>query len=272
MFRKDNKLIRAWEQNGPKVYSAIQKSIILHGADMLRPGGMLLYSTCTFSKLEDEESIRYLLDNRPDMHLVDIVSYEGFAKGFISSDEDLKDNMDKCVRIFPHKMSGEGHFVALLKKDNPDDVLHAKYVHTPLKQKLPDELTDFLKNTTMNIDTDYINIRDSRVYAISKHMIDEKGLRIIRNGLLLGELKKNRFEPSQALAMALKKEQYNNCIDLKLSDERVIKYLKGETLDVDDFPDSKGWALVCVDGYPLGWGKSNGSQLKNKYLAGWRWM
>ena len=272
MFRKDNKLIRAWEQNGPKVYSAIQKSIILHGADMLRPGGMLLYSTCTFSKLEDEESIRYLLDNRPDMHLVDIVSYEGFAKGFISSDEDLKDNMDKCVRIFPHKMSGEGHFVALLKKDNPDDVLHAKYVHTPLKQKLPDELTDFLKNTTMNIDTNYINIRDSRVYSISKHMIDEKGLRIIRNGLLLGELKKNRFEPSQALAMALKKEQYNNCIDLKLSDERVIKYLKGETIDVDDFPDSKGWALVCVDGYPLGWGKSNGSQLKNKYLAGWRWM
>ena len=69
-----------------------------------------------FSKLEDEESIRYLLDNRPDMHLVDIVSYEGFAKGFISSDEDLKDNMDKCVRIFPHKMSGEGHFVVSFKK------------------------------------------------------------------------------------------------------------------------------------------------------------
>lgn len=118
----------------------------------------------------------------------------------------------------------------------------------------------------MNIDTDYINIRDSRVYAISKHMIDEKGLRIIRNGLLLGELKKNRFEPSQALAMALKKEQYNNCIDLKLNDERVIRYLKGETIDVDDFPDSKGWALVCVDGYPLGWGKSNGSQLKISIL------
>ena len=272
MFRKDNKLIRAWEQSGPPVYSAIQKSIILHGADMLRPGGMMLYSTCTFSKLEDEESIRHLLDNRPDMHLVDIVPYEGFSKGFVETDEDAKDNMDKCVRIFPHKMQGEGHFVALLKKDNPDDVMHAHYVHTPLKQKLPDELKDFLKNVSMDIDTDYINIRDSRVYAISKHMIDEKGLRIIRNGLLLGELKKNRFEPSQALAMALKKEQYNNCIDLKLEDDRVIRYLKGETIDVDDYPDSKGWALLCVDGFPLGWGKSNGSQLKNKYLAGWRWM
>ena len=272
MFRKDNKLIRAWEQSGPPVYSAIQKSIILHGADMLRPGGMMLYSTCTFSKLEDEESIRHLLDNRPDMHLVDIVPYEGFSKGFVETDEDAKDNMDKCVRIFPHKMQGEGHFVALLKKDNPDDVMHAHYVHTPLKQKLPDELKDFLKNVSIDIDTDYINIRDSRVYAISKHMIDEKGLRIIRNGLLLGELKKNRFEPSQALAMALKKEQYNNCIDLKLEDDRVIRYLKGETIDVDDYTDSKGWALLCVDGFPLGWGKSNGSQLKNKYLAGWRWM
>ena len=151
MFRKDNKLIRAWEQSGPPVYSAIQKSIILHGADMLRPGGMMLYSTCTFSKLEDEESIRHLLDNRPDMHLVDIVPYEGFSKGFVETDEDAKDNMDKCVRIFPHKMQGEGHFVALLKKDNLDDVMHAHYVHTPLKQKLPDELKDFLKNVSIEI-------------------------------------------------------------------------------------------------------------------------
>lgn len=272
MFRKDNKLIRAWEQSGPEVYAAIQKSIILHGADMLKPGGMMLYSTCTFSIKEDEESIRYLLKERPDMHLVDIKSYEGFAKGFELTPEDTLNKMDKCVRIFPHKMKGEGHFVALLQKDNKDDVSHSRYIKSPINAKIPEELKDFLSNVTMDIDPKYINIRDSRVYAVSKYMTEEKGLRIIRNGLLLGELKKNRFEPSQALAMALKKEQYNNCIDLKLSDERVIKYLKGETIDVEDYKDSKGWALVCVDGYPLGWGKSNGSQLKNKYLAGWRWM
>ena len=272
MFRKDNKLIKAWEQSGPEVYSAIQKSIIIHGAKMLRPGGMMLYSTCTFSSLEDEESIKYLLDNCPDMKLVDIKPYEGFTKGFTDIDNDNKYNLDKCVRIFPHKMHGEGHFVALLKKDNPDDINNAHYTRGSFNTKIPDELKDFLANVSMDIDTKYINIRDNRVYYISRYMADEKGLRIIRNGLLLGELKKNRFEPSQALAMALTMRQYNNCINLSVDDERVVRYLKGETIDVDDFADSKGWALLCVDGYPLGWGKSNGSQLKNKYLAGWRWM
>lgn len=90
--------------------------------------------------------------------------------------------------------------------------------------------------------------------------------------LLLGELKKNRFEPSQAFAMALTKEQFNNYLDLPVSDDRVIRYLKGETIDIDDFDVKSGWTLVCVDGYPLGWGKNANGQLKNKYLAGWRWM
>jgi NOL1/NOP2/fmu family ribosome biogenesis protein len=104
-------------------------------------------------------------------------------------------------------------------------------------------------------------------------MQEEKGLRIIRNGLLLGEIKKNRFEPSQALAMALKLSDYPNVINLDVKDERVVKYLKGETLDCDDFTDVKdGWVLIGVSGYPLGWGKFKNGQVKNKYLAGWRWM
>ena len=90
--------------------------------------------------------------------------------------------------------------------------------------------------------------------------------------LLIGELKKRRFEPSQAFAMNLKKEEYRACIDLSASDERVVRYLKGETLDVSDLVSAKekGWHLVCVDGYPLGFGKLAGQTLKNKYLPGWR--
>ena len=101
-----------------------------------------------------------------------------------------------------------------------------------------------------------------------------KGIRFLRTGLLLGELKKNRFEPSQALAMNLKKEEYRHTLDFSVRDERVIKYLKGETLDVEDLvsPKEKGWYLVCVDGYPLGFGKLVNQTLKNKYLPGWRWM
>ena len=261
MFRKDNKLIKAWEKNGPEFYSQIQRNIILAGADMLKPGGKLLYSTCTFSKLEDEDSVIHLLTNRPDMHLIDIKPYEGFSHGF---DTDEGYHLEKAVRIFPHKMPGEGHFVALFEKDGED--------YTSGKTKLPDELKEFMDSTTFEYDPAYINIRDTRVFLTSPYMAEERGLRIIRNGLLLGELKKNRFEPSQAFAMALTKDQFNNCLDLPVSDDRVIRYLKGETIDIDDFNVKSGWTLVCVDGYPLGWGKNANGQLKNKYLAGWRWM
>lgn len=105
-----------------------------------------------------------------------------------------------------------------------------------------------------------------------KGLPDLRGVRFLRTGLLLGELKKNRFEPSQALAMYLKKEEYRHCINFPAEDERVLKYLKGETLDVEELASAKekGWRLVCVDGYPLGFGKLSGGVLKNKYLPGWR--
>ena len=99
-----------------------------------------------------------------------------------------------------------------------------------------------------------------------------RGIRFLRTGLLLGELKKNRFEPSQALAMCLKKEEYGKVLNLKAEDVRISRYLKGETLEVSDvLPEtSNGWYLVCVDGYPLGWGKLTRGTMKNKYLPGWR--
>ena len=101
-----------------------------------------------------------------------------------------------------------------------------------------------------------------------------KGIRFLRTGLYLGDLKKNRFEPSQSLAMCLKASEYKNTVNLQVNDERVIKYLKGETIDVDDLvsPKTKGWQLVLVAGYPLGWGKLANGTLKNKYLPGWRWQ
>ncbi len=272
MFRKDNKLIKSWQKNGPEFYSEIQKSIILNGADMLKPGGKLLYSTCTFSKLEDEESVKYLLRNRPEMHLIDIKPYDGFEHGFVENEEDESMQLEKTVRIFPHKMQGEGHFLALFEKekDMPVDV------HATIKKaavKLPDELKEFLQHVSYHIDEKDIVIRDNKAYIISPNMPDESGLRIMRNGTLLGEVKKNRFEPSQAFAMVLKASEYDKVINLSVDDERVIKYLKGETIDAADFKDNEaGWSLICVDGYPLGWGKFNGSMIKNKYLAGWRWQ
>lgn len=105
-------------------------------------------------------------------------------------------------------------------------------------------------------------------------MQPQKGIRYLRTGLLLGTLAKKRFEPSQAFAMALKAEQFDSVLELSGKDERVIRYLKGETLDVHDIASARdgGWQLVCADGFPLGWAKRIGNQLKNKYYAGWRWQ
>lgn len=190
----------------------------------------------------------------------------------MENEEDESMQLEKTVRIFPHKMQGEGHFLALFEKekDMPVDV-HATSKKAAVK--LPDELKGFLQHVSYHIDEKDIVIRDNKAYIISPNMPDESGLRIMRNGTLLGEVKKNRFEPSQAFAMVLKASEYDKVINLSVDDERVIKYLKGETIDAADFKDNEaGWSLICVDGYPLGWGKFNGSMIKNKYLAGWRWQ
>lgn len=121
------------------------------------------------------------------------------------------------------------------------------------------------------IDLNRVTVREDRLYLLPEGIVDLKGLRILRSGLLLGEMKKNRFEPSQALASSLKITEYDNVYNLKVEDEDVIRYLKCESIDIkQDCKD--GWLLICVEGYPLGFGKYNKGNFKNKYLPGWRWM
>lgn len=270
MFRKDNKLIKAWEKNGPEFYHEIQKNIIVYGAKMLKPGGMMVYSTCTFSELEDEDSVMCCLKACPDMELVDIKPYEGFTCGFTNNHDRQTYHMEKAVRIFPHKMKGEGHFVALLKKREGDGG-HGAVFHA-LKAKIPESLKEFLDKLKWTSENDELVIDREWVYLVPKKAGDINRLRKLRSGLLLGELKKDRFEPSQALAMAVRADEYPDVISLSVNDENVIRYLKGETIEVENRDNIKGWCLICVDKYPLGWGKISGTTIKNKYLAGWRWQ
>ena len=125
---------------------------------------------------------------------------------------------------------------------------------------------------SMKLELSRIEVRQSQAYYLPDLPNIGKGLAFVRNGLYLGELKKGRFEPSQAFAMALGKEGYVSLVDLPWSDERIMRYLKGETIQVEDLSvkRKKGWQLVCVNGYPLGWGKLVNGLLKNKYLSGWR--
>ncbi len=264
MFRKDNKMIQSWLEQGPLEYAVIQKNLILQGADMLKPGGYMLYSTCTFSKNENEEVISYLLQEREGFELCDILDYGGFCQGY--------DGLEKAVRIWPHRMNGEGHFLALLhKKEERYSGRESKKMKA---QKIPNEFKDFMQHVGREFRPARIKISKERINYLPEVMIDVKGIRTLREGLLLGELKKNRFEPSQAFAMSLKKREFDFTIDFSSDDIRVIKYLKGETLDVEDMVGSKekGWCLVCVEEAPLGFGKVANQTLKNKYALGWRWQ
>ena len=274
MFRKNPGMMKDWETYGPKHYSDLQRSIVPHAIRMLKPGGMLLYSTCTFSPEENEGTVKFMLDLDPDLEVVDIPNrYEGFAPGRPELIEDGIEDLKKCVRIWPHKMNGEGHFIALLRKKDKGEVLEKKA--KPRKEKaLPTLLEEFMKDCSYPINGNDIEIQEDRVYMMPEGIKGMKGLRFLRSGLLLGTLTKDRFEPSQAFAMVLKKDQYKAIIDLSCFDHRVIRYLKGETIEVDDLPlkRQKGWQLVCVDGFPLGWGKLVNGSLRNKYLPGWRWQ
>ena len=263
MFRKDSKLIKSWESQGPEYYAPIQKGILKAAADMLKEGGYLLYSTCTFSKEEDEDNIFEFLNEREDFELEHIYEYEGFVRGY---------GMEEAIRLFPHHLKGEGHFVALLRKKGTL-VQNIKYEPSG-KKKIPDEIKEFLQEYENVTDTDRIEISGEKVYILPRQLDNLKGIRVLRSGLLLGELKKNRFEPSQAFAMTIMPDKYSTVCNLKVDDVNVIKYLKGETIEVDE-TDVRGKAknvLVCVDGYALGWGRLNGTTIKNKYLPGWRWM
>ncbi|MDD5900480.1 MAG: RsmB/NOP family class I SAM-dependent RNA methyltransferase [Lachnospiraceae bacterium] len=270
MFRKSPAIMKNWEQYGVEYYRKLQREILPSAVKMLRPGGMLLYSTCTFSPEEDEDTLAFLLREYPELSMAEpALSYEGFAPGrpeWVNGPEEIK----KAIRIWPHRMEGEGHFVALLQKSG-EAKEEMQSAEQPCPAKLSEEAKEFLERLSVRFAPERIISREERLYYLPEGLPQLGGLRILRSGLLLGEMKKNRFEPSQALACALKAEEYDNCYSLPAEDADIIRYLKCETITAKE-PVRDGFVLVCADGYPLGWGKASNGVIKNKYLAGWRMM
>lgn len=300
MFRKSPAIIKNWEEIGVDYYSQLQKEIILIAAKMLKPGGMMLYSTCTFSPEENEGTISYLLEECPEFHVVKAIpdeelqkelglSYEGFDCGKPEWVDQGKEELKHCIRLWPHRIEGEGHFIALLRKDGNSENSKAPAVidkkssgKTELSKKLlSEEAIEFLNTLKFRNSSnlaeiseewkEQIVIREDLVYGMPKGLPDFKGLRILRQGLLLGEMKKQRFEPSQALANALNSNEYDKIISIDSKDSNAIRYLKCESINFEGNYQN-GWNLVCVDGYPLGWSKLSQGNFKNKYFPGWRWM
>lgn len=266
MFRRDTKATKSWSEFSVEQCCNMQRDILQWIPQLLKPGGTLVYSTCTFSPEENEGTIDWFLKEFPQFQMESIKELEGLDEGkpeWIGASSEIS----KARRAWPHKINGEGHFVAMLRKNNHP-------IETALQPfKINDkDLDDFYKFADENLKVEFKNRLHrigNRLYSILDDVPDLTGINVVNLGLYLGELLKNRFEPSQALAMALKKEDVVNYIDISSESIDAIKYLKGETLLLNE---EKGWKLVCIDGFPAGWGKQIEGSLKNYYRSEWRML
>lgn len=294
MFRKDEGLITSWEERGPEYYAKLQKEILTCAVQMLKPGGMLLYSTCTFAREEDEDVVAYILERFPEMELIQAETAEGLTCG--------QAPYEKCLRVWPHKVKGEGHFLALIRKGEGERTQESSEAKSNIlsksekkgktglpvltekdilasHKKMPRELTEFLAYLPERIWKGYAYQQiEDQCFLIPPYKLPKK-LRYLRTGVLAGTTKKGRFEPSQQLAMILRAKDFPQVLDLPAEDTRLIRYLKGETVDLTEeemellkkaSKKTGGWVLICVDGFALGWGKYANGSIKNKYYPGWR--
>ncbi len=278
MFRKEPAAVRTWSPEKSCSCACLQREIMAQAIRMLSPGGMLLYSTCTFAPAENEGAVSYVLENFPEMELTEFPETYGFSPG-----NPLWGNGDPrlafCLRLWPHRCQGEGHFMALFTKKGTPKTKGKSAFRQKKNKKLPPSqkklLEDFFKPLIPAMSApfswEHVEIRGDRAYLVPEGLPRTTGLHFLRNGLLLGELKKNRFEPAQPLALALRRQPPAR-IDLPGQDPRIVSYLHGEAIPTapEECSDSSGWILLCVEGFPLGWGKLVNGVLKNKYPGGWR--
>lgn len=287
MFRKLPEAIEQWSTENVAICAERQKEILDNAAVMLKPGGVIVYSTCTFSREENEDVIEYFLERHPDFTL------------------------EEMERFWPHKQDGEGHFVAKLvrrggvnefdadyevceencnkvedtglkadrkTKKNKNNKNRKNETKTALTKENMKLLSEFLDETISEDMAAWIkNARlvmfGEQLYRLPDMEVDIKGLKVQRAGLHIGEFKKQRFEPSHSLALALKYSEAKNVVKLTCDDPQTTGFFNGQSVMLSDGQAAeckKGWALVCVDGYPAGWGKVNGAQVKNHYPKGLR--
>lgn len=242
MFRKDEVAIKDWSYSKVLECQSIQKEIIRDGFKMLKKDGILVYSTCTFAKEENEDVINEFINEFDDAELIEM------------------------HRLWPHQVKGEGHFVAKIRKNRDEECYIKKIKTKSLNKELKDYREFEKKFLNIEIKGDFY-LKGENLYLLPDNCPDTKKLKVLRNGLHLGILKKNRFEPSHALSHYLKIDDAKYVEDLKIDDTKALEYLRGNTLNTNQ---SRGWVLVSIEGIPLGWGKESNGILKNHYPKGLR--
>lgn len=249
MFRKNEDAKNEWSLENVAICANRQDEILDAAAQMLLPGGRMVYSTCTFAPDENEGSVSRFVERHPDFHLL------------------------ASHRLWPHKIKGEGHFVAVLERDGEYDKNAISFASTGVEKSIRiKECKEFLAFLKETIKEDvipeagnYIRFGD-QLYLTPTNMPGLKGMKVLRPGLHLGTILKNRFEPSHALALALQSKDVVHCYELETIDA-ARNYVAGNTFPAEG---EKGWYLLTIHGYSIGWGKLAGGMMKNHYPKGLR--
>ena len=282
MFRKDEQARAQWSEEAVKLCAARQQEILDDAALMLRPGGRMVYSTCTFSPEEDEEGIASFLERHPEFSIVQAPGERklpGLQKARPEWSKKGGPELSGAFRIWPHRAAGEGHFLALLTKtgeQNGGQKYRApKFFDDREALRL---LMDFFEETLTPAGMEALGLETGgeknlvlfgdQLYRVPGGTPDLDGLRVLRPGLHLGTLKKKRFEPSHALALFLKPDMVKQSVSYPADGREIAEYLKGGTLPQPE--GMSGWVLVCVERYSLGWAKAAAGTLKNHYPKGLR--
>lgn len=263
MFRKEEQAVAQWSPENVSMCAGRQQEILKEAAGMLRPGGILVYSTCTFSPEENEGSISAFLDNCPEFSVKKVSANELFSKGrpeWIGA----RPETAYTFRLWPHRLEGEGHFAAVLQKRGNEASKEFTWKLQSVDRNIWKLYKEFEKKA-LRWELEGVPV----LFGDQLHLLPEpvplKGMKILRPGLHLGTVKKNRFEPAHALALALKSQEAANCCRLNVQEAE--EYLRG---GVFERPGEKGWQLMLVDGYSIGWGKQAGGMVKNHYPKGLR--
>lgn len=250
MFRKNPEAVKEWSPENVRMCAERQREILNEAVKMLAPGGTLGFSTCTFSREENEQNVQWLTETFPFLHL------------------------KETLRLWPHRVCGEGHFAAVFSKEGKveEHIAPPRGTETLCSVSKIPLLSEFLREVLRDSFADLFESDDfgilsfnDEIYAVPNNLPSLKGLKVLRSGLHLGTLKKNRFEPAHALALFLKPQRVRNSVSLGIPEAEA--YLCGQTLN---HSGSKGWYLVDIDGYSLGWAKLSDGILKNHYPKGLR--
>ena len=270
MFRKQGPF--EWSEGIVLACSRRQTAVLDTAAQLVKPGGRLVYATCTFSPEEDEAVIAQFLREFPQFALIDPPRFAGFGNGRPSwVDPSLaNDNLQKCVRLWPHQFPGEGHFVAVMQQiehDKPQGFWKPLGFTPPGKKELAVWRAFADEVLQAKFDEERLLLANGRLYLLPELALETGKLHLIRYGLLLGEIRKGYFRPDHALALALQPDDAADVANFAADSDEIAAYWQGL-----DFPSAgpDGWLLVLVDGFALGWGKRVNGRLKNHYPRGLR--